>query len=164
MRKQQEQGWKRLTALFDGHDHAKKRLLEALQRDYQEERALSQLLEQESVRVPYSHLRKKLLDIASRERIHAELLAAKIRDLGGELPEQASQLREKRNQQTFTTTMQLLDLLSEEKKEYIEYLQSARLAKEAGEKGLNNLLRQIAEEERRHRQELLDVITRLNPL
>jgi hypothetical protein len=73
-----------LTALLDPKERAEKTLLEALQRDYLEERQTSEVLQKESDQVPYAHLRRKLLDIAAREQEHAELLAAKIRELGGE--------------------------------------------------------------------------------
>ncbi len=108
--------------------------------------------------------RQKLLDIAEREQEHAELLATKIRELGGEPSERAENLHEMRDGKAFTTTLDLLQILQEEKEDYIEYLEMAHLAKEAGRNELTALPVQIAEEEQIHRRELMDIITRLNPL
>lgn len=162
--KKLEQGWKKLAALHDPKRRAEKTLLEVLQRDYFEERQTSEVLQKESERIPYAHLRQKLLDIAEREKEHAELLAAKIRELGGEPSERAGNLRKARESKAFTSTLDLLQILQEEREDYIEYLEAAHLAKEAGHEDWTPLLTQIADEEQTHRRELMDVITRLNPL
>ncbi|MCL4707970.1 ferritin-like domain-containing protein [bacterium] len=164
LEKKLEQGWEKLTALLDPKQRAEKTLLEALQRDYFEERQTSEVLHKESDHVPYAHLRGKLLDIAAREQEHAELLAAKIRELGGEPLERAGNLRKERESKTFTSTLDLLQILEREKDDYIQYLEAAHLAKEAGHEDWTPLLTQIADEEQIHRRELMDVITRLNPL
>lgn len=164
LEKKLEQGWQKLTALLDPKQRAEKMLLEALQRDYFEERQTSEALQKESGHIPYAHLRQKLLDIAEREQAHAELLAAKIRELGGEPSERAGDLRKARESKAFTSTLDLLQILQQERDDYIEYLEAAHLAKEAGHPDWAPLLRQIADEEQIHRRELMDVITRLNPL
>jgi rubrerythrin len=164
LEKKLEQGWEKLTALLDPKQRAEKMLLQALQRDYFEERQTSAVLQKESGHIPYAHLRRKLLDIAAREQGHAELLAAKIRALGGEPSERAANLRQARESKTSHSTLDLLQILEREKDDYIQYLEAAHLAKEAGHKDWTPLLTQIAEEEQTHRQELMDVITRLNPL
>lgn len=164
LEKKLEQGWEKLTALLDPKERAEKMLLEALQRDYLEERQISATLQKESGRIPYAHLRQKLLDIAEREQAHAELLAAKIRALGGEPSERAANLRQARERKTSPSTLDLLQILQQEREDYIEYLEAAHLAKEAGHEDWTPLLIQIAEEEQTHRRELMDVITRLNPL
>ncbi|MCK6561786.1 ferritin-like domain-containing protein [candidate division KSB1 bacterium] len=164
LEKKLEQGWEKLTALLDPKERAEKTLLEALQRDYFEERQISEALQKESEGIPYAHLRRKLLDIAEREQAHAELLAAKIRELGGDPSEHAGNLRKARASNAFISTLDLLQILQQEKEDYLEYLEMAHLAKEAGHKDWTPLLTQIAEEEQIHRRELMDVITRLNPL
>jgi rubrerythrin len=164
LEKKLEQGWEKLTALLDPKQRAEKMLLQALQRDYFEERQMSDALQKESGHISYSHLRRKLLDIAEREQEHAELLAAKIRELGSEPSERAGNLRKARESKTFTSTLDLLQILKKEKEDYIEYLEAAHLAKEAGHEDWTPLLTQIADEEQLHRRELMDVITRLNPL
>jgi rubrerythrin len=164
LEKKLEQGWEKLTALLDPKERAEKTLLEALQRDYFEERQMSDALQKESGRIPYSHLRRKLLDIAEREQEHAELLAAKIRELGGEPSERAGNLRKERESKAFTSTLDLLQILQQEREDYIEYLEAAHLAKEAGHKDWTPLLTQIADEEQTHRKQIMDILTRLNPL
>lgn len=164
LEKKLEQGWEKLTALLDPKRRAEKTLLEVLQRDYFEERQTSEVLQKESERIPYAHLRRKLLDIAEREQEHAELLAAKIRELGGEPSERATNLRKERESKTSPSTLDLLQILQQERDDYIEYLEAAHLAKEAGHKDWTPLLTQIADEEQIHRRELMDVMTRLNPL
>lgn len=164
LEKKLEQGWEQLTALLDPKERAEKTLLEALQRDYFEERQTSEVLQKESERIPYSHLRRKLLDIAEREQAHAELLAAKIRELGGEPSERAGNLHNERESKAFTSTLDLLQILQQEREDYIEYLEVAHLAKEAGHKDWTPLLTQIAEEEQMHRRSIMDILTRLNPL
>jgi rubrerythrin len=164
LEKKLEQGWKKLTALLDPKRRAEKMLLEALQRDYFEERQMGDALQKESGHIPYSHLRRKLLDIAEREREHAELLAAKIRALGGEPSERAGNLRKAQESKAFTSTLDLLQILQQEKEDYIEYLEAAHLAKEAGHKDWAPLLTQIADEEQTHRKQIMDILTRLNPL
>ncbi|RMF59441.1 MAG: hypothetical protein D6743_16340 [Calditrichaeota bacterium] len=164
LRSKLERGWKRLHSVLDPKNQVEKQLLDALQQNYAEEQQVSEVLTKESERIPYAHLRKKLLDIAARERHHAELLAAKIHELGGSLPERATRSHDQREQGNFVTTLDLLELLQEEKEAYVDYLKAAHLAKEAGKTDLTGLLRQIAEEERRHRKELIEVLTKLNPL
>jgi rubrerythrin len=164
LEKKLEQGWEKLTALLDPKERAEKTLLEALQRDYFEEQQTSEVLQKESERIPYSHLRRKLLDIAEREQEHAELLAAKIRELGGEPSERAGNLRKERESKAFTSTLDLLQILQQEREDYIEYLEVAHLAKEAGHKDWTPLLTQIADEEQTHRKQIMDILTRLNPL
>ncbi|KAA0223709.1 ferritin-like domain-containing protein [candidate division KSB1 bacterium] len=164
LEKKLEQGWEKLTALLDPKQRAEKTLLEALQRDYLEERQTSEVLQKESGHVPYAQLRRKLLDIAAREQEHAELLAAKIRELGGEPSERAANLRKERESKTSPSTLDLLQILEREKDDYIQYLEAAHLAKEAGHENWTPLLTQIADEEQIHRRELMDIITRLNPL
>ncbi len=158
------QGWKKLTSSLDSRVSAERALLEALQHDYLEEQQVSEVLERESERIPYAHLRQKLLEIAAREKQHAELLAAKIQELNGRVPERAQARKAERESQSDLTTLDLLTMLQEEKEESIEYLKTAHLAKEAGKAEWSGLLQQIAEEERQHRRELIDVLTRLNPL
>lgn len=159
-----EGGWRKLVALLDSRSQGERQLLEALQRDYREEQAIAELLEKESKRIPYVHLRKKLMEIAESEKRHASQLREKIEALGGEVPEHAQTVREKRAQYDFSTTLDFLRLLEEEKNEYVEYLETAHLAEDLGHKALRDLLMTIGEEERKHRQELIDIITRLNPL
>ena len=159
-----EMGWKKLLSKLNLDNKIEKQLLEALQRDYFEEKSISELLEKESARIPYNHLRKKLLDIAQSEKQHAELLAEKIQKLGGTLPDHAVELRNQRQKQQFTSTIDLLKLLEEEKDAYIEYINTAYLAEDAGRKDLKELLMKIGEEERRHRKELMDILIRLNPI
>ncbi len=159
-----EQGWRKLAGLLDTRELAEKKLLEALQHNYLEEQQIREVLERESGRVPYAHLRQKLLEVAAREKRHAELLAAKIQELGGHLPPRVEALQRERRDHRYESTLDLLTLLQEEKDECVEYLQTAHLAREAGKSELHALLRQIAEEERQHRRELIDIVTRLNPL
>lgn len=159
-----EMGWKKLVSKLNTDSQVERQLLEALQRDYFEEKSIGELLEKESGRIPYSHLRKKLLDIARAEKHHADLLAEKIKELGGQIPEHAMELKNQRQNRQFTSTLDLLKLLEEEKDEYVEYINTAYLAEDAGRKDLKALLMKIGEEERRHRKELMDILSRLNPL
>lgn len=162
--KKLNQGWVKLAALLNPKVRAEKQLLEALQRDYFEEQQIAEVLKKESERIPYSHLCRELLEIAGREQQHAEMLAAKIRDLNGEISDRAANLQQARKSETFSSTLDLLKLLQEEKDEYIEYLESAHLAKEAGRTKVATLLRQIAEDEKQHREQLTEIVTKLNPL
>lgn len=158
------QGWRKLAASLNSNEQAEQQLLQALQRDYHEELRISEALQKESERIPYSHLRKILLDIAAQEKTHADLLLAKIRELGSEVPERAGELREQRISGSFASTLDLLKILEEEKEEYREYLKAAHLARQTQQADLENLLRQIAEDERIHREQLLEVTMKLNPL
>ena len=155
-----ELGWRKLASELDGKQHAERKLLEALQRDYQEETQLAEALKKQSEKVPYDHLRRKLLEIAEAEKSHAELLLEKIRELGGETPETADQA----HKDAALTTLDLLKILEEEKEEYAEYLNARALAKEAEREDIRQLLERIREEEALHRKELLDIVSRLNPL
>lgn len=159
-----QKGWQALAKSLDSKQNAEKQLLEALHRNYLEEKEIYTTLKRESERIPYTHLRRKLLDIASREEKHADLLAAKIHELDGALPSAQETLRRVRNDKSGKTVLDLLAILEEEKSGYVAYLRSAHLARRAGRREVANLLRQIAEEERQHRRELLDVLTKLNPL
>ncbi len=159
-----EQGWRALTHQLSAKHRAERHLLEALSRDYQEELQLAAALEKESEHIPYSHLRKKLLEIADREKEHATRLQEKIRELGGQIPAHAAELQAKRDGQQWTTTLDLLKILEEEKQEYAEYLERRKLAKAAEREDILQLLDQIREEEAAHRRELMDILVRLNPL
>ncbi len=157
-------GWKRIAADLDPKNRAEKQLLEALKRDYFEEKMLAQALEQESDRIPYAHLRKKLIDIAEAEKRHARLLEEKIVELGDSISEHARDLQKQRDEKQFESTLDLLKILEEEKAEYIEYLDAMALAREAKRNDIQALLDQIREEEAVHRKQLMDILAKLNPL
>ena len=152
-----EQGWRKLASNLDSKQQAERKLLEALQRDYAEETGLAEALKKQSEKVPYDHLRQKLLEIAEAEQRHAELLREKIRELGGEA-------KARRQTGDSFSTLDLLKILEEEKEEYTEYLNARALAKEAEREDIRELLERIREEEVLHRKQLMDVLSRLNPL
>ncbi|MDQ7054115.1 MAG: ferritin-like domain-containing protein [candidate division KSB1 bacterium] len=152
-----EQGWQKLASNLDSKQQAERKLLEALQRDYAEEIGLAEALKKQSENVPYDHLRQKLLNIAEAEQRHAEMLREKIRELGGEV-------KARRLTGDSLSTLDLLKILEEEKEEYTEYLNARALAQEAEREDIRELLERIREEEVLHRKQLMDVLSRLNPL
>lgn len=162
--KKLEQGWRQIADLLDPKVRAEKQLLEVLLRDYEEEKVIAEAIARESERIPYSHLRKKLLDIAEAEKAHAEQLRQTIESLGGRVPESARSLKARRDGGEATSTLDLLKILEEEKQEYVEYLDARGLAREAERPDVLELLETIREEEARHRRELLDILTKLNPI
>ncbi len=158
------QGWKRFADSLDRRKAAEAELLKLMERDCLEETRLAADLRASVDKIPYEHLRRKLLEIAEAEEQHAELLRQKIVELGGDPPQRASELQEERRNRRPRTFEQLLRDLEEEKQEYLDYLKASFRAEDAGRPDLKELLDRIREEEKEHREELLYVLTRLNPL
>lgn len=159
-----QRGWTRFVEVLDSRKAAEAELLKLMERDYLEEQRIAADLKAGAEKIPYAQLRRKLLEIAAAEEQHAELLRQKIIELGGDPPGRATELQQRRQNRRPRTFEQLLRDLEEEKEEYVEYLKAGFRAEDAGRPDLKEFFERIREEERHHRQELLEILTRLNPL
>lgn len=157
------QSWKKLVESLDQKKSAEAELLRLMNQEYVEEIQIAADLKESADKIPYDHLRQKLIDIAEAEERHAALLREKILELGGEPPERDTDPRDESRSRR-KTFEQLLRDLEEEKEDYVSFLKASFRAEDAGRPDVKELFDQIREEERQHREELIDVLTRLNPL
>ncbi|HFB39112.1 MAG TPA: ferritin-like domain-containing protein [Oceanithermus sp.] len=131
----------------------RKLLLEVLKTRYQDELADAQVVERAAEGLPYAELRAVLRKIASRERRHAELLAERIKALGG-TPPPPPEVKEG------ATWEELLRALESEKADRVAYLEEAF---GLGDPETKKLFARIKEEEEANYKELLEVLAKLDP-
>src|SRR4051812_43023825 len=105
----------------------------------------------------YPQFRQRLQEIVAEEQGHIHWLRETIRALGGELPTSTAAAKHGKN------NWENLRLdLEEEKKDYDELLQGV-LKAEHLDPAIAEELRHIRGEERRHREELLELFTKSEP-
>ncbi len=134
-------------------ERKKRLLLEVLKERYQDELADAKVVEEAAKGVPYPELREVLLRIARREKRHAELLAERIKALGG-TPPPPPEVREG------ATWQELLEALESEKADRIRYIEEAY---GLGDPEIKRLFERIKEEEEQNYRELLEVLSKLDP-
>jgi rubrerythrin len=135
----------------------RKKLVEILQAEYVEEAQDVAQFTRHAQRLYYPHFRDRLLRIAEEERAHVQWLREKIVVLGGEVP-----------QITFTPKMGknswecLLMDLEEEKRCCGDLLERMHVAEHADPE-IAEGLRRMREEEKRHREEIMDMLMKSDP-
>jgi rubrerythrin len=149
-------GWRQF---FDAlRSDERQRLVEFLREEYVDEAKDVAQFEEHARRMIYPHFRERLLRIAEEEKTHVEWLREKIRALGGEVPEVP--VAAKRGHNAWENL--LLDI-EEEKRDRIEVLDRLYTLAQDADPEIAEGLRRIHEDERRHREEILDMLMRTDP-
>jgi rubrerythrin len=149
-------GWRRFLDALRLDD--RQRLVEFLREEYVDEVKDVAQFEEHARRMVYPHFRARLLAIAEEEKAHVEWLREKIRALGGEVPPAAPGVKEGRN-----PWENLLMDVEEEKRDRIEALERLYAAAQNADPEIAEGLRRIHEDEKRHREEILEMLMRTDP-
>jgi len=112
---------------------------------------------QHAERLYYPHFRERLQRIIAEEQTHVQWLQEKILTLGGDLPTPAGPAKLGKN-----SWENLRMDLEEEKKDYDELLQGLQTAEHL-DPAIAEELRRIRHEERKHREELRDLLQKSEP-
>ncbi len=142
-----------MTGILGRLPESRKRLLEVLRAHYRDELADAQTAERAAEGLPYPELKAVLRRIAERERRHAELLAERIKALGGTLPPPPEG-------KAGATWDELLKALESEKADRVAYLEEAF---GLGDPETKKLFARIKAEEEANYKELLEVLAKLDP-
>ena len=148
--------WRRFLGATGSQD--RRRLIELLRDEYMKEAKDVAQFQEHADRMTYPHFRKRLLDIAEEEKAHVEWLRDKIRALGGELPEMRLPVTSGRNNWEC-----LLADVEEERRDSSAVLARIYTLAEEADSEITEGLRRMHEDEKRHRQEILDMLMKSDP-
>jgi len=147
---------KRLKEFATGAD-GRSRLLEILSRQYIEEVHAVREFTAQLDRLEYPQFRERLRKIIASEEEHVRWLRGKISELGGEIPEVPSVSISCRNAwESFSKGL-------EDERRGIADLEEAELAARHIDPETADTLRRIREDEERHRETIVDMLTRSDP-
>lgn len=149
-------GWRRFLGAPGSQD--RQRLIGLLRDEYMKEAKDVAQFQAHADRMTYPHFRKRLLDIAEEEKAHVEWLRDKIRALGGELPEMTLPVTSGRNNWEC-----LLADVEEERRDSSAVLARIYMLAEETDLEITEGLRRMHEDEKRHRQEILDMLMKSDP-
>jgi rubrerythrin len=149
-------GWQRFFEALRSDE--RQRLVEFLREEYVDEAKDVAQFEEHARRMIYPHFRERLLRIAEEEKAHVDWLREKILALGGEVPEVPPAVQKGRN-----AWENLLMDIEEEKRDGIEALERLYTEAQDADPEIAEGLRRIHEEEKRHREEILDLLMRTDP-
>jgi rubrerythrin len=149
------EGWRYFFKALEADD--RQRLLEVLREDYLEEAQDVAQFTQHVTYMPYPQFRNSLRRIIAEEQAHVQWLRDQILALGGDIPAFVPAPRAGKS----TWECLLMDL-EEEKRSYGALLERLHIA-EAFDPEVAEGLRRMGEEERRHRDEILDLLIKIDP-
>jgi rubrerythrin len=149
------EGWQAFFKALEADD--RQQLLEALRQEYLEEAQDVAQFTQHVKYMPYPQFHDRLRGIISEEQAHVEWLRDRILALGGEIPAFSPAPKAGKN----TWACLLMDL-EEEKRSYAVLLERMHLAEQSDPEVAEGL-RRMREEERRHRDEILDLLIKIDP-
>lgn len=149
------EGWRYLLKALEAED--RQQLLEVLREEYIEEAQDVAQFTQHVTYMPYPQFRDSLRRIIAEEQAHVQWLHDQILALGGEIPAFAPVPKAGKN----TWECLLMDL-EEEKRSYEALLERMHIA-EPSNLEVAEGLRRMREEERRHRDEILDLLIKIDP-
>jgi rubrerythrin len=150
-------GWRQfLTAL---QSDQRQRLLEVLHDEYTDEAKDVVQFEEHARRITYPHyFRERLLRIAEEEKAHVKWLQDKIQALGGEIPQTTFTVKNGKN-----SWESLLMDVEEEKRDSTSRLEQLYTVVEPADPEITAGLRRIREDEKRHREEIMDLLLKSDP-
>ena len=149
-------GWRQfLHALQPDH---RQRLLEVLYDKSVDEAQDVVQFEEHARRMPYPHFRERLRRIAAEEKAHVQWLQDQIRALGGEVPRTTFTVKNSKN-----SWEGLLMDVEEEKRDCTAVLEQLYTVVEPADPEIAEGLRRIRADEKRHREELLDLLLKSDP-
>jgi bacterioferritin len=149
------QGWQRFLEALRPND--RRRLIELLSEEYCEEAQDVAQFTQHAQRMYYPQFRERLLRIASEEQAHVQWLREKILALGGQIPQFSFFPKAGKN----SWECLLMDL--EEEKRCCGDLLERMYAAEQADPGIAEGLGRMREEEKRHREEIMDMLMKSDP-
>jgi rubrerythrin len=155
LKKALKEGWRHFFNALHPDHHQK--LLEMLRNAYLEEAQDVAQFTQDAERMYYPQFRERLLRIAAEEQAHVTWLGDRLRALGGKIP--AVSLPPKGADNAWQA---LLMGLEEEKRSYADLLEAMHTAEQDNPE-IAEGLRRIREEERQHREELLNMLVKSDP-
>ena len=155
LKKALREGWRHFFNALHPDDHQK--LLEMLRDAYLEEAQDVAQFIQDAERMYYPQFRERLLRIAAEEQAHVTWLRDKLRTLGGNIPAVSLPPQGAKN-----AWQALLMDLEEEKRSGADLLK-AMLTAEQDNPEITEGLRRIREEERQHREKLLNMLMKSDP-
>lgn len=148
-----------LKSLFMPYFAEKEEIMKILNEDYSKEIALAKMMEEHSEMIPFDFLREKLRKVAEEERLHAEKLKQKIIELGGSVNPLPRILDVKmetiHDQKGFRKLVADLEFDKEIYESYISQINKVE------DDEVKNLLREIVEDEERHKDILMDIVMKL---
>jgi rubrerythrin len=150
-----EKGWRYFLEALEA-DH-RQTLLEVLREEYIEETHDVAQFTQHVTYMPYPQFRDRLRRIIAEEQAHVQWLRDKILALGGDIPAVCPLPKAGRN----SWECLLMDL--EEEKHSCEALLERMHMAEQSDPEVAKGLRRMREEERKHRDEILDLLIKLDP-
>jgi rubrerythrin len=149
-------GWQQfLHALQPDH---RQRLIEVLRDEYADGAKDVIQFEEHARRMSYPHFRERLLRIAEEEKAHVHWLQGQIQALGGEIPQTTVTVKNGKN----SWECLLMDV-EEEKRDCTAVLEQLYTVVEPADPEIAEGLRRIREDEKRHREELLDLLLKSDP-
>lgn len=151
MKRELSHWWRKFLGIGD---EARRTVIGILRQRYVDEREHAQTFNQHARQMHYPQFRERLLHIAAEETEHAELLARKIIDLGGKLPDAAGE----RAATEQSSWQHLLNDLNEEGRCAGEL--RGQIWAVADYPDIAVLLERISKEEKQHRDEIRDMLMR----
>jgi rubrerythrin len=135
----------------------RQQLLKVLREEYIEEAQDVAQFSQHVTSMPYLQFRDRLRRIIAEEQAHVQWLHDQILAMGGEIPDFSPAPKAGKN----TWACLLMDL-EEEKRSYEALLERMHLVEQSDPEVAEGL-RRMREEERRHRDEILDLLIKIDP-
>jgi rubrerythrin len=148
-------GWNDFFKALEQDD--RQQLLGVLRETYLEEAQDVAQFTQHVKYMSYPQFRDRLRRLIAEEQAHVEWLRDKILTLGGEIPASSPVSKAGKN----TWACLLMDL-EEEKRSYEALLERMHLAEQSDPEVAEGL-RRIREDERRHRDEIIDLLIKIDP-
>lgn len=146
--------WRRFRDFFpDGSRKA----VDLLRQRYIEEMQQIARFKQHAQKMHYPQFHEKLLEIATDKSKRADWIAEKIGALGGKLPEVAERSPTDENSWRHL----LMDL--EEEKRCADHLPEQLWSLESGHPDIIKFLQQISQEQKKHREEIRNMLMRSDP-
>ena len=149
-------GWRKLFS-SPQPDH-RQQLLEVLRDEYIDNAKDVALFEEHARQMTYPHLQERLLRIAEEEKAHVQWLQDMIQALGGEIPQTTVTVKNGKN-----SWESLLRDIQEETRDRDSMLEPLHTIVEPVYPEIAAGLRRIHQDERRHREELMDLLLMSEP-
>jgi len=149
------EGWRNFLKALEADDRQK--LLEMLREEYLEEAQDVTQFTQHVTSMPYPQFRDRLLRSIAEEQAHVQWLHDRILALGGEIPAFSPAPK------TGKTSWDCLLMDLEEERRSCEALLERIHMAEQSDHEIAEGLRRIREEERRHREEILNLLMKVDP-
>lgn len=148
-----------LKNLFIPYLSEKEELLKILNENYSKEISIAKMMDEHAEMIPFDFLKDKLKKVAEEERKHAEKLKQKIIELGGNVKPSPKiydiKVESIHNEKGFRKLVADLEFDKEIYEDYISQIN--RIENE----DVKKLLREIVEDEAKHKDVLMDIVMRL---